>query len=199
MDTSGKALVEFYGYAADKGLMNGNTAGALRSACKEVLTAVDSENWESVDVAGIDVEEYATRFERLRMSKFKPASLGVYKARWKNAVGMFLQYQANPSGWRYKAERPAAARKQASGTRAGNASGARPTGGGSFTPPPRPAAGGLITYPYPVREGVIIQLQLPADLSKNEARRLSAFLDSLALEEQRALPAAAAAAVTQAG
>jgi hypothetical protein len=35
-ETSGKAFLEHWSWAAEKGLMNKNTAGGLRSACGQV-------------------------------------------------------------------------------------------------------------------------------------------------------------------
>lgn len=38
-----------------------------------------------------------------------------------------------------------------------------------------------ITYPFPLRPGVVAELRLPSDLTLAEAKRLSGFLASLAL------------------
>ena len=46
-----------------------------------------------------------------------------------------------------------------------------------------------ITYPFPLRPGLVVSVTLPADMTKHEAGRLGAFLESLALEPQLALPA----------
>jgi len=52
MDTTGKALVEHWNWAAEKGGMNKHTAAGLRAACTQVLGALD--NWESVDITSLD-------------------------------------------------------------------------------------------------------------------------------------------------
>lgn len=41
MDTTGKALLEHWGWAIKKGLMNRNTGNALRSACAKVLPVME--------------------------------------------------------------------------------------------------------------------------------------------------------------
>jgi hypothetical protein len=49
-----------------------------------------------------------------------------------------------------------------------------------------------VSYPFPLRPGMLAQISLPADLTKAEAKRLAAFVESLAMDEpqpQRALPA----------
>src|SRR5438128_3842358 len=112
MGATGKGLIEFLNYTSEKGMVNSNTVGALRAASREVLGAVEPEGWEAVDLRTIDVEDFATRFERLRAGKLKPESLGVYKSRFRSALQMYFKYLDNPSGWRYKPERPAASRKK---------------------------------------------------------------------------------------
>lgn len=187
-ETTGRALIEFLSFAADKGLMNANTAGSLRGACKEVLSAIEgADEWEEVDVRTIDVADYAQRFERLRTSKYKPASLAVYKTRFKNGVEMFLSYVENPSGWKYTAERPAKDR---------NKNRPRPPGapegkaGAAFTPPPDDY---MITYPFPLRHGLVVTLRLPEDLTTREADRLCNYVKSLAFEVMKELPAVSSA------
>ncbi len=184
MEATGKGLVEFWNHAADKGLMNGNTAGSIRAACKEVLSAVDGENWADTNIRGIDTGDYAERFERLRMSKFKPGSLTVYKSRFKNGVDMYLDYLENPSGWRYKAARPSAGRAKTPDSHAAKPSPAASTGA-DISP-----LEGTLEYPYPLRTGLVIRLRLPKDLTRTEAKRLSTFLESLAIDAIPQLPAA---------
>jgi hypothetical protein len=183
VEAVGKDAVDFFPWAANQGLMNSNTAGGLKAAVKEVLSAVEPDTWETTDVSSIDLSDYADRFERLRMSKFKPGSLQVYKSRFKNGVKMYLRYLESPSTWRYTAERPSKERgktkKQAEFT---NGSPANSNGHGD-------ASEGMIQYPYPLRPGVRVTVSLPPDLTPREAQKLATFIGSLAVDEQAALPA----------
>jgi hypothetical protein len=192
MEATGKDLIEFWNYAAEKGLMPSNTAGGLRAACKEVLGAVQGESWEAIDLHQIDIEDFAEQFGRRRASKFKPETLHVYKSRFKNAVRMYNEFLENPSGWRYKARKPYKDR-----VRQGN--GARPAGKQVVAPvqvepeeryelPPVRT----IDHQYPLRPNLIVKVQLPTDLTKSEANKLSAFVASLVQEPVPALPAPAA-------
>lgn len=182
MEAVGKDAVGFFPWAANQGLMNSNTAGSLRAAVKEVLSAVEPETWEDADIRNIDLDDYAQRFERLRMSKFKPGSLHVYKSRFKNGINMYLKYLESPSTWRYTAERPAKERgKSKNQTDPTNGSSANSNGHVD-------ASEGLIQYPYPLRPDVRVTVFLPADLTQREAQRLSVFISSLAVDEQAALP-----------
>lgn len=183
MDASGKGLIEFVNFASEKHLINANTAGALRAASREVLSAIEPESWETLDLRTVDVDDFTTRFERARAGKLKPESLLVYKSRFKNAVQMYFKYLDNPSGWRYKPDRPAATRKKP-------AAAAQPdsTDGDTQTPD-RVSRATTQEYPFPLRQGMLVKLFLPVDLTRPEAKRLAAFIDALAVDSIPALPA----------
>ena len=180
MEAVGKDAVDFFPWAAKQGLMNANTAGGLKAAVKEVLAAVEPETWETTDLKNVDRDDYALRFERLRMGEYKPSSLQVYKSRFKNGVEMYLEFLSSPSTWRYEAERPAKERgkKKAEKAQAGQ------SGGGAVPPP----SASTIAYPYPLRSDLMVSLALPPDLTSREAQRLTAFINSLAIDERAALP-----------
>jgi hypothetical protein len=188
LEPTGRGLIEFLEHAAKRGMVNGNTAGGLRAASREVLTAVEPQGWEAVDLRTIDTEDFAARFERLRATKFKPDSLLVYKSRFRNAVQMYLEYIKGPSVWKYKPERPAAARRKLAGGHAAKGDEPETSAQGSETR----ARSGSIEYPFPLRQGLVVKLHLPADLTRPEAKRLAAFIDALAVDSTLALPAHAA-------
>jgi hypothetical protein len=169
-ETTGKALLEHWSWAAEKGLMNKNTAGGLRAACGQVLSVLD--DGEALDVRTLDIDDTLTRFVNLKKKDFKPAVLETYKRRFRQAVASYLAYLNDPGAW-----------KPRTVERAGN-------GGDSDTDraEPRPAkrepvTGGMVDYPFPVRDGQTARLVLPRDLRADEAKRLSAFMATLVVEE----------------
>jgi hypothetical protein len=180
METTASDVIEFLTFAPSKGMMNRNTAGALRAAVREVISTIDGTGWEIVDIESIDVADYLSRFERLSTGRYKPDSLTTYKSRFKNAIEMFRQYKANPSGWRYKPERPYATRHKATSLDRGHAKAAPSVSSAVIAQ----VAEGLIPYPYPLRNGVMVELRLPTDLTRREARRLSAFIEALAVDTE---------------
>lgn len=171
METTGKALVQHWGWAAKKGLMNKNTAGGIKAACAQVLSALD--NWETIDVAGLDVEDALTRFEHLKGKNFKPRVLATYQQRFRQGVASFLAYTQDPTGWKPKAI-PRATRPARNGGGAGHA----PV---ETTVQPLPTTG-LVEYPFPIRDGQTARLILPRDLKGAEVRRLTAFMTTLAVD-----------------
>ena len=177
---TGQGLIDFLTYVPEKGLLNKNTAGAMRSAARELLS-VEHDDPSSIDVRQLDIDQLAKRFANLRAQKFTPQSLETYESRFRKAVAMYLRFLDNPAGWR-----PEIRTRQ---TSIQDRTKGRPSNGGTpgLTLPP-PASSGMIQYPFPIRDGVIASLTLPANLRKAEAKRLASFLDSLAVDEPRALP-----------
>ena len=98
METSGKSLMDHWTWAAEKGVMNRNTAAGVRAACGQVLGVL--ENWEDTDIAKLDVEELLARFQNLRKQRYTPQVLETYKRRFRKAVSSYLEYLDDPGSWR---------------------------------------------------------------------------------------------------
>lgn len=205
---TGEGLIAFLTYTADKGLMNAGTAKAYRAAVREVLGAVE-DDWASVDVTTIDVDDVLRRFEVKSGMKYTPGSLKTYRSRFRNALVIYSEYMENPSSWRPARSGPTPTRDRAptASVMRESARGrahqdtiarvvaeqlsygrddARPTG----TDGGRPAA--MQTYPFPLRrddEVIFVALTLPADLTLKEVERISAHLRTLAIPEPLAISA----------
>lgn len=184
LNTDAKNLIEHWDWAAGKGLMNRATAASLKSAASKVLGVLD--DWETVNVREIDVEDVILRFQTLHARDFTPASLETYASRFRKAVQLFLEYVANPAGWRV-AGRPKRQKSRTDSAKGKEDSASEETtnpnsdrtedGGGRPSNEPEPPH--LITYPFPLRKGMTVKVSLPEDLTSAEARRLGAFLMTL--------------------
>lgn len=184
IDTSGRALVEFWKRVADKGLMKANTANAFRAACSQIL-AVD-EDWQATDVATLNVEQLLRRFQNKRHADFKPDSLEAYKRRFQTALRSFLEYAEDPSSWKPPGQERNRRRDQGD-----NLEDERPSAPRSVSPPKEPADreqsseySEYIEYPFPLRPGRIARLKLPIDLTRTEVKRLAAFISTLNVEPE---------------
>lgn len=178
---TGKSLLEFWDWSANKGLVNKNTALGLRSAVQKVLEIED--DWESINVAELDVEDLLHRFENLRATDYKPGSLATYKSRFRKAMGMYLDYLSSPSTWRPEIRRRSQTRNGESQEVARKAAGTLECTIGSRSATNTDRAT-FIEYPFPLRAGCVARFTLPPDLTAAEARRLSAFIASLAVEDE---------------
>ncbi len=184
MEATGKDLVGFFDYAAQKGLMKRDWANTLKGACKGVLSAVEPEEWESLALDGVDVGALVQRFERLKMGDLKPESLNVYGRRFRTGLSTYLQFLQSPSTWQYAS--PHSEDGSRTAKRVARSSKTKAVAPASVEVTRLPVDD-LINYPYPLRPGLVLSVALPNDLTQKEAARLSTFLHSLAVDEQRAL------------
>ena len=198
-DNSGRGagLIEFLEYVDEKGLMNASTAKAYRAAVREVLSAVEGDEWPSFDLREADVDDLFQRFQVKAGFRYTPRSLTTYRSRFRSAVSMYLDYIGDPGGWR--PPRVVSARVAAPGpsprrTRPADTPDPVPTDATikvhSIGPAPS-GADNLVSFPFPIRRetGVVMAtLTLPADLTMKEVERICAHLRTLAVPEQLALP-----------
>lgn len=170
METGAKAFLEHWNWAADKGVMNRNTAAGIRSACNQVLSVQD--DWENLDVKTLDIEATLTRFQNLKKKDFKPAVLETYKRRFRLAVAQYLHYLRDPGGWKPRQNDRAASERPDPVERPKRDDGGRRDN----------APSGFVDYPFPLRDGQDARLSLPRDLKMSEVRRIHAFMSTLAVD-----------------
>jgi hypothetical protein len=169
-DSSGKGFAEHWKWAAGKGLLNKNTAAGLGAAVGQVLRALD--DWENVDVRGLDVEDVLNRFSNKRHKDFKPKVLDTYKQRFRQALGSYLSYLDDPGGWKPLQRHPRAPAPS-------NGNGGEP----NIVQHPAVSVGRpLVDYTFPLRQGLSARLSLPRDLKEAEVKRLTAFMQTLVVD-----------------
>jgi hypothetical protein len=181
--TTAGDLMTFIDQQQKKGYMKANTAHSLKAAAKKVLS-IDGD-LDHIDVSKVDVDELFRRFANLPAGDgLKQESKIAYRQRVGQAISWFLGYKADPVGWRPPATTP------------------HPTGNGHVKnkpkptprqttdplPPPPPVIettkGRVVDYPFPLREGLLVHLLLPADLKRAEVRRLNAYMTTLAADAE---------------
>jgi hypothetical protein len=176
MDTSARALVDHWKWAADKGLMNSNTASALRAASAQVLGVLD--DWENVDISKIDVEDVFRRFQNKRSKDFTPKSLETYRSRFGKAVESFLAYVDNPTSW--KGSTKTRSSRAQSRVRSSAVTSSRTAS--AAIAPALEDRGRTVHYQLPLRNDRVATLSLPVDLTLADVKRLNAFLTTVALD-----------------
>jgi hypothetical protein len=173
-DYSRDALARFIDYVVEKGLVHSSTAQGWRVATSKVLQEVTPAERE--DVRRVDVEATFREFLRRNPERLSPASVGEYRRRVGRAIEEFVRWVENPGGygpraaaWSAKAEarprsRPPAPERAAS------------------PPSARAAKASDIALEYPLRPDLLAQVVVPRDLTVEEARRMGAFLVTLAVD-----------------
>jgi hypothetical protein len=179
VSTTGKSFVEFWPQQAAKGELNANTAGALRAAVKAVIEVDD--DWETRDVRSLDVESLLRRFTNKKGTEMKGDSIRAYLRRFQQAYASFITFADNPAAWRPPVQGQPAGRREGNGKGEGRNGSAHASKEITETSAPGTPVS-AIEYPFPLRGGAFVaKLRLPTDLSSDEVRRLTAYMQALAV------------------
>jgi len=177
-NTSGRALVDHWNYAAEKGLMKRTSANALRAACTQILSALDG--WETVDITRLDVDDAFHRFQNKRARDFKPESLEAYRRRFAQAVKLFKEYVRDPKSWKPTNRKITPSAKGKEQSRVGSTEGKSSTSA-VINVLPLPQVGHM-DYPFQLSEGRVAMLRLPVDLKLSEVQRLVSYMTTVAID-----------------
>lgn len=185
-----KDVVAHVGWASENGYIAKATASAMATSVKKILEYTHGEEWATVDIRALDLEDLLPRFENLSKRDLSGQSMQTYEGRFLKALDSYRLHQEDPKGWssamQAKARRTAPAKKPGGDGNEDGPNQTRTATGGSTKPSAqeaRPISPDLVAYPFPIRQGVIAYMHLPADLRPKEATRLKSFLDSLAIDE----------------
>ena len=171
-------LMGFLDHAAEKGLMPPATATALAVACRNVLSVLSDV--EKADVARLDLTNVVKRFQNKRAKDFTPDTLKEYGRRLQRAVNLFLQWREDPANFHAPTRATSPSRRRKTPAEQGpEGDFAATTSAPSFT-----AAPGTYQTAIPLGTNRIVTLlNVPADLTKDEAKRLAAFVQMLAVDQ----------------
>ena len=194
MDDFNKAgLFQFVDMITAKGLVNVNTGNSWKAAVKKLLGDIPNDE----DVRKIDVRSQVLRYNNQHPGELSPESLKAYEKRVAAAIQQYVSYKTDPSNYKSpsrglsngKSEKQEQRKKATANL--GQATGA-PTA--AVTPEqPKPevehsapktiggtSTGANLALPFPLRPGHLAQVVIPIDMTKDEADRLCAFIQTLA-------------------
>lgn len=188
---NGKAqsVLEYLDMLVEKGKATNGAIKPLKISFVQVLKTVDGDKWESTNIRDIDADDYMNRFANLTMGKYNPESLTTYKSRLVKVVKWYVQFLDNP-GWmpnvpmRDRATKTVT--KKALPTGKPSSTDQRNSQPVQITPQSMPdvaKASDRILYPFPLSDGQLVHVSLPVKLTKSDAKRIGAFIESIAIEE----------------
>ena len=182
---SKQALLGFLEMLAEKGLANANTVQGFRVATNKILDDLSTD--EDGDVRKIDVATAVRRFHNKNPGLLSPASLGEYQRRVSTAIKEFVSYTENPTTYKPLGRQPSG-KKSENGERARdrerqrNETPAAPSQRHERLEQPQPVPIAGLSLAYPLRPDFLAQVVVPRDMKSDEARRLSAFVMTLATD-----------------
>jgi len=176
-------LLRFADDLEKRGLAKSNTALSLKVAANKILDGLSPD--EDADVRKVDVDTAVRRFHNKNPGKLSPKSLAEYQRRVSLLIRELVKYNENPTGYtgigrgtptpnggkRAKNNEVKRASETSGVARESDAEHERP----------RPVKFGL-SLDYPLRPDFLAQVVVPRDLKADEARRLCAFLMTLAAD-----------------
>ena len=202
-DGTGGGIALFLDWAADHGELNKATAAAHKTAVAKVLE-IEPVAANEVDLRSLDVTDTLRRFETKNRGNYGSGSMASYLGRFRRSVAMYLAWLDKQPNWaeagrvasspRTRATSPAAPRMAKAAPPKRRSSGASSSvalsdhGTGSDSLIVDRSAPAMVPYELPLRPGLRVRLVLPDDLTPADARRIAAFVSSLAFEPE---PAAA--------
>lgn len=188
-DYSLDALNRFLDYALEKGLLKSETAKSRKTAVNKILEKITDE--QRTDVRKVDLELEADHFANRQGAGYIATSLQTYKSRAKTSLADFVAYVDNPMHFRpsagngkvqsksagaqtirkAKQSKPLAAAYELSGARGIQRTDDYPSSDDRPT----------LTFPIPIRPGLIVQLNgIPFDLTAGEAEKIAQVVRALA-------------------
>lgn len=196
-DYSRPALARFIEFVVDKNLVHPATAQGWRVATSKVLEDLPAA--AEADVRQVDVEATFRLFLNRYPGRLSPASVGEYRRRVSRAIEEFVRWVEDPGGYAFKgAQRPARpeSRRRLEAAQSANGTTARTTAnhlaGGAprrqgqtsdaHPAPAWPSSAEGIALQYPLRADLLAHVVVPRDLTVEEARRMGAFLVTLAVD-----------------
>lgn len=170
-------LLDFLQHAGHRGLMPAATAGALVSASRNVFGILDEA--ERADIRVLDIEKVITRFNNKRAHDFNPTSLKEYGRRARRSIELYAQWRSDPSNFTTKTRTTTPRRTMLSDASSGYSTNVFE----SIEPFSATNPSGYQSS-FPIRPGRIVTISnIPDDLTKAEADRLSQFIRMLVAVE----------------
>ena len=189
MQTNAGRVNEYLDTLVNRGNATLGAIAPLKTAFTKVMQTVEGDGWENTDVKEIDVDDYVARFTNLTMGRYSNDSLVTYKSRMKKVVRWYLESSSSPSSTPklYVSNhlskvtvKPGSARKPKIVKAVSKPSASNVEAVQSM--PVVAGAANRILYPYPLLDGQIVHVSLPARLTKRDARRIGAFIESIAID-----------------
>jgi hypothetical protein len=165
----------------NKGYATAAQVNPWKTAIQKVFETVEGEDWISLDMATIDLDEYVARFRTLAGAQYKAESIATYARRIRNAIDAHNHYleTGRPPSFRQRAAKPKASEEK-SETSGGNVvSMDRKQEPQRAVPTQQPVTNGMMDFPYPLGDGRLVTLRLPARLKSDDVTRLCAFIRTL--------------------
>jgi hypothetical protein len=195
-DNTIDGMLAFCDYLTERGYAATTQVEPWKIAARKVFSIVEgNEEYGSIKLADVDVDDYVRRFEVKARGQYKHGSLMAYVRRLRNAIEAYAYFLAHgrPPTFRQASKRSKAAESSqtvepAQANAADVVAAMQEAARDPATPEDSSSPPGLLDYVFPLRSGQVAKLRLPLRLDKDDAERLVLFLRALQYEPQGQIP-----------
>jgi hypothetical protein len=181
---------EFLDYLINKGLLNANTGGSMKSACEKLFSVLDENEKQSLK--GLDVEAAVKRFANKYPGTLSPDSLGVYRSRVQKVLALLDRFNLDPASFKVDFSPRAKTADASNGSKKPStphgqtkSERSRPVEVAAQTTSDRvevASKSDAVTLMFPLRPDFIAQFVIPKELSLREAKKLAAYFELIAVD-----------------
>lgn len=177
-DYGKKALLAFADMLASKGLASTNTARGYKVAAAKIIDD------EVTDVRTVEIPLAVKRYHNKNPGRLSPATLGEYENRVGSLIREFVKFHDDPQAYAGIGRgTPTNPSKERSKKAPAPISSPEPAAESSMPPKTAPSASrGGLSLEFPLRADFLAQVIVPRDMKAEEARRLCAFVKTLAID-----------------
>jgi hypothetical protein len=170
--TAVSGLLAFCDWLTDKSYATTAQVNPWKIAVRKVFETIEGENYEALDLASIDLDEYMTRFQVAAGVQYKAESITAYKRRIVNALDAHRHYltTGRPPTFRQGPRRSKAEDKGSVVKLDTNSSSAGD---------PAPPSDGLHPFTWVLSDGRVVTLNLPPRMKADDVNRLCTLVRSL--------------------
>lgn len=189
-------LIAYLENLSTKGKVKTSAITPLKSATKAVFSTVVGERWQEIDVRNIDIDDYINRFKNLTIGKYDSNSYNAYRARVSRVINWYNNFLQDPGWCPTVKDRPRDIKKNKTTLQSVNmthsvndvsedktVSAAYHATEQAHVSEPQHVSTKLISFPFPMSNGVIATLYLPQSISPNDANRLQDFIKALVIDD----------------
>jgi hypothetical protein len=178
-----EGLLAYCDWLVEKGYATSAQVEPWKTAVKKVFHTVEGEDYGSLSLDGLDLDDYFGRFRKLAAGQYKHESMTAYEARVRRAIeahAHFLEH-GRPPTFRQVTKRTNGDGEAVNGTKPKTAKPAKAAA-------PTPVGSEFFDLEYPLETGSMALLRLPKRMSKADVDRLSTVLRTLQVEDQKQIP-----------
>lgn len=157
----------------------------LKTAVIKVTQTLQGHGWRNIKLNEININNYMRQFSNATKGQYNDASLATYRQRIEKVFKWYKIHLNDPSWRPYPDSLYMPITDKGSSAESGKATNPVLAIGSLSSY----ANNDLVTYPFPLSDGRLIQINLPLQLSKSDAERINNFVRSIATDTYQNPPA----------